>query len=335
MKKLMMAMAAVAVAANAALHAATTAFSYQGVLLNEAGTAPLTGNKTVEIRIYNAAENGNALWGRAYNVLLDANGLFSVEVSDSAGTQLSDAGTTTLAALFAAQRASTLYIGLTVPGTSGEIAPRQKLLAVPYATFAADAVAASGDFTVAGRLTAANATVTGTLAAKAVSASGSVGASTLTTSGAATVGGNLTVNGSISGYGTVPVGGIIMWSGAANAIPNGYALCNGQSVNGQTTPDLRGRFIVGAGGSYAVKATGGAEYVTLTVNQMPSHNHAVYGRSSGYTGRHNDDHEVITFANKPWGGWSEYINNTESAGGGQAHENRPPYYALCFIMRVK
>lgn len=52
----------------------------------------------------------------------------------------------------------------------------------------------------------------------------------------------------------IPAGVIVMWSGAANAIPSGWALCNGS--NG--TPDLRNRFIVGAGDTYAVGASGGA-----------------------------------------------------------------------------
>jgi hypothetical protein len=44
--------------------------------------------------------------------------------------------------------------------------------------------------------------------------------------------------------GQIPVGGIIMWSG--QNVPKGWALCNGQTMNGQETPDLRGRFIVGS-----------------------------------------------------------------------------------------
>jgi len=51
----------------------------------------------------------------------------------------------------------------------------------------------------------------------------------------------------------IPAGGIIMWSGSIGAIPTGYYLCNGQ--NG--TPDLRDRFVVGAGNTYAVGNTGG------------------------------------------------------------------------------
>ena len=56
----------------------------------------------------------------------------------------------------------------------------------------------------------------------------------------------------------VPSGVIMMWSGAANAIPSGYVLCDGN--NG--THDLRDRFVVGAGNSYAVGATGGGSSTT-------------------------------------------------------------------------
>ena len=62
----------------------------------------------------------------------------------------------------------------------------------------------------------------------------------------------------------VPVGGIIMWSGATNNIPSGWALCDGN--NG--TPNLQDKFIVGAGSSYAVAATGGSADATLV-----SHSH--------------------------------------------------------------
>ncbi len=51
----------------------------------------------------------------------------------------------------------------------------------------------------------------------------------------------------------IPSGGIIMWSGSIGAIPVGYYLCNGS--NG--TPDLRDRFVVGSGSTYAVGNTGG------------------------------------------------------------------------------
>lgn len=171
-----------------------------------------------------------------------------------------------------------------------------------------------------------------------------------------------------------PVGGIIMWSGAIASIPGGWALCNGSSG----TPDLRSRFIVGAGSDYTVGATGGANEVTLTTNHIPGHTHTV--SASGTTasqGSHthtiNDPGHVHVYGpnemlqNKIDGGRisSDGVNGlgglantnsaatgitinaagahthtvtvsgtSESTGGGQAHENRPPYYALAYIMKL-
>jgi hypothetical protein len=75
----------------------------------------------------------------------------------------------------------------------------------------------------------------------------------------------------IAGNG-VPKGGIIMWSGGVNQIPEGWALCNGQ--NG--TPDLRDRFIVGAGSGYAVGATGGINSNNIShTHTGPAHVHTI------------------------------------------------------------
>lgn len=147
--------------------------------------------------------------------------------------------------------------------------------------------------------------------------------------------------GGIEGRGTIPLGGIIMWSGSS--VPAGWALCNGQTVNGYKTPDLRDRFIVGSGGTYSIGNTGGTNTVTLTENQIPSHNHSLsdyyfaetddrgypgyaYNTGSNRVGSNSTDadNEYLFF----------YTHDTGSRGGGGAHENRPPYYALAFIMRV-
>lgn len=69
--------------------------------------------------------------------------------------------------------------------------------------------------------------------------------------------------------GALPVGLITLWSGSIVSIPAGWTLCDGTLG----TPDLRDRFIVGAGSTYAVNATGGVNTVTLTTAQMPSHTH--------------------------------------------------------------
>lgn len=119
----------------------------------------------------------------------------------------------------------------------------------------------------------------------------------------------------------IPSGLIAMWSGAANKIPSGWVLCNG--ANG--TPDLRNRFIVGAGSSYSVGATGGSESVTLTVEQMPMHNHAI----NGIDLMHIQEGKTAIRCMK-----DTQKNGSDYAGSNTPHENRPPYYALCFIMKT-
>ena len=134
---------------------------------------------------------------------------------------------------------------------------------------------------------------------------------------------------SLTGIVAVPSGCILIWSGAANAIPTGFVLCNGS--NG--TPDLRGKFVVGyhdGNGDYDVGDTGGAETVTLTVAQIPSHKH-----DTNIDGQH-----VIPGgggSSYPYGGAGTYASrlfSMSNTGGGGAHENRPPFYALCYIMKT-
>ena len=93
----------------------------------------------------------------------------------------------------------------------------------------------------------------------------------------------------------IPVGVITLWSGSIASIPSGWALCNGSAG----TPDLRDRFVVGAGSTYAVGATGGANTVTLDTTQIPSHTHTGTTNAtnlshthtgSGTTGNNNVGH---------------------------------------------
>jgi microcystin-dependent protein len=139
----------------------------------------------------------------------------------------------------------------------------------------------------------------------------------------------------------VPSGTIVMWSGSIASIPSGWVLCNGS--NG--TPDLRDRFIVGAGSSYSVADTGGEASHTLTISEMPSHNH---GGSTSSSGNHRHSMPNSTHSGDGLAHGSIHHNNAgvvytdyagshshtiSSQGGGNAHENRPPYYALAFIMK--
>ena len=156
----------------------------------------------------------------------------------------------------------------------------------------------------------------------------------------------------------MPTGAIIMWSGSVESLPTGFALCDGSTVNGVVTPNLRGRFIVGYDATKVntpanstdlienygkVKNTGGRNSVTLTTTQMPSHTHAItdpghihkqdqqyYGNDTGGSNNTSRGNPANIYTQSAKTG---IIIN--SAGGGGAHENRPAYYVLAFIIKVK
>lgn len=154
---------------------------------------------------------------------------------------------------------------------------------------------------------------------------------------------------------SLPSGSIVAWYGQIADIPSGFALCNGS--NG--TPDLRDRFIVGAGSSYALNAKGGANTVALSADQMPSHYHyhgynyssngGMWPRLASAIQPNYPSGAIATKWNGSgggnWNGWdsggaSYLLSNLitslpyDNTGGTGAHENRPPYYSLYFIMKI-
>ncbi|MBP2631267.1 MAG: hypothetical protein H6Q70_1895 [Firmicutes bacterium] len=124
----------------------------------------------------------------------------------------------------------------------------------------------------------------------------------------------------------VPVGFIGLWSGSIDAIPSNWALCNGEN----NTPDLRDRFVLGAGNRYVVGGAGGETTHTLTADEMPAHFHSVmeYAGPSGVSGATAYNNHINANTN------AASSNGTSIVGGNQAHNNMPPYYALAYIMRI-
>jgi hypothetical protein len=186
-------------------------------------------------------------------------------------------------------------------------------------------------------------------------------------SGALTVGGTMTLSGNpVSNLqaatkqyvdsatsGSFPAGGIIMWNGSVGSIPSGWYLCNGS--NG--TPDLRDRFVVGAGSSYAVNATGGtADAVVVSHSHSagvsdPQHSHQTgvipsgdessgYGltKTGGFVNRvmvTSDSGGFNSNSGKSTSNASTGISvSISSTGSSGTNANLPPYYALCYIMKA-
>lgn len=428
MKKLIFAIAVMAAGAAMAV-----TIAYQGALKNADGSAVSGGpSLPITFRLYSSATSEDLLWARTVNVLLNDEGLFNVELSDTSGSQPKGYTLTSTLDGVLATYTDSLFIGLDVEGSTGEIRPRQKLLSVPMAAYAQDVSKAKNNFEVAGHANIRNglgmtgdAAITGNVCVVGMlrvkgkiegADEGSLSVNspiefsenaklangvTLSAASNTTVsiesGANLKQDGVVGGI--VPRGGIIMWSGKANAIPKGWALCNGETVGGVETPDLRGCFIVGAGKSnkdgdrgtikdkagnrivstaYAVGNVGGEESHQLSMEEMPAHMHLYPG---------DEDWQYLFKDGSRFGSWKEnpmryelgrtYMRNDEigshpdfdmdgkgnnslriletgrtggdgtktttgdkegegyaALGHAQPHENRPPYYALCFIIKL-
>ena len=146
-------------------------------------------------------------------------------------------------------------------------------------------------------------------------------------------------------HNVLPKGIVMLWSGSSASIPTGWALCNGATIGSLVTPDLRDKFLVGAGTTYIVGATGGtADSIvvshthTATVTESPhTHNLHVFSRSVDGDSEEGDN-TVSTGST----GVSGYIDSAStgitvansSTGASGTNANLPPYYALCYIIKT-
>jgi microcystin-dependent protein len=140
-------------------------------------------------------------------------------------------------------------------------------------------------------------------------------------------------------WGAAFVSGMIMlWSGSIASIPSGWALCDGASGR----PDLRNRFVVGAGSTYAVNATGGSADAVVV-----SHTHTINdsGHTHNFSARGDDGTGsgagigVVGYDQNVGSGSGNMqsattgitINSTGSSG---TNANLPPYFALAYIIKL-
>ena len=278
-----------------------TLMSYQGNLLDANGDPvgkTAPVNKTVQFYVYDAEEDGNQIWGEEQTVTVDK-GYFSVILGE--GTKLTGDN------LFQNMEpgktdANARYIGLIVDGV--DITPRLRLLTTPYSQLSQHAVSAENS---------------GTAQSSAI---------------ADTLANNTNAR---SGFGFVPVGGIIMWN--SKTIPGGWAICDGKS----STPDLRGRFVMSVGSTSGkhrdyswtnnegLGKKGGARSVKLLTSHMATHKHTIDNKSIGnhnhtgntaYTGKHLHYEGGIVYnngSNLPYGHSSFTSKSNNVMEGDEGH----------------
>lgn len=155
---------------------------------------------------------------------------------------------------------------------------------------------------------------------------------------------------------TLPVGCIAMWSGSPGTIPEHWGLCDGTTYDGRVSPDLRDRFVVGAGDTYTPGATGGpAAYddditptvsVTigahqLTTSEIPSHTHTWSQECPANV----VDSDGASSAFRSYQSQNSTISAQTVGDGTHGHTgstlvfdpiaSRPPYFALCYVMKYE
>jgi hypothetical protein len=140
----------------------------------------------------------------------------------------------------------------------------------------------------------------------------------------------------------IPSGAIMLWSGAIGSIPSGWALCDGN--NG--TPDLRNRFIVGAGSTYAVGATGGSadaivvSHTHTATSSVSDPGHVHFSTNNGATNGLGAGAALTNSLNSPGYATASAFTgisvstSVASAGSSGTNANLPPYYALAYIMKT-
>ena len=349
----------------------------QSVLANKSYT---NGLYDIEFRIWNAAVGTNKLlWAESYSVYVK-DGYFNVILGQGGNIvrMPSTPQYNKLRDVFRIAAGTTdRYLGITVKQDENHVAitdnlvectPRQQLLSTPfafqaqYAQYAINSgsnmfTANNGLLVIGSPLRAdveaifnKGLTVSGAkavlqndlqVAGKATFSGSASVAGGLDLAGQTVLRGNIDIKATTTGGGFVPIGAILMWSGTD--VPEGWALCNGKTNNNIVTPDLRGRFVLGANTDpvaetrpeHKIKASGGAETQTLNIEQMPKHTHDLSVKVFGYSAARNGDNELTAAPKTKFGVSTSQTYTPDESGSGQAFSLMPPYYVLAYIIRVK
>ncbi len=287
--------------------------SIQGVLRDAVGHSVEDGTYSLVFKLYTVDNGGTAVWTETQPTVVVTHGVFSVDLGSVNSLPTVDAS-------------SVYYLGISAEGGT-EMQPRIKI----QRAFSANITAAMGGYT--------NKVPSSGLAY--LDSVKFTDNSVMTTANPNSIG--------------VPVGGIIMWSGSIASLPPNWKVCDG--TNG--TPNLRDRFIVGAGSTWNVGNTGGVSTTFLTVGQLPGHNHTGstsangshdhwfydytwssqsngnYGRVGSGGGEDSDNGPGSSYGHSTDGaGIHSHSFSTDYTGSGAGIDNKPPYYALYYIMKI-
>lgn len=350
--------------------------AFQGNLVGADGLpigASGTVNYPMVFRIYDNDTGGVLLWSEQQTIPV-IQGAFAALLGE--GTPYAGELRPALSSIFRSPTASDRFIEITVRGfgTDGSdltVAPRTRLVSGAFSLLATHARTAQNLVNASGQpilrpvgdqvgINKANPTA-------ALDVAGSIRAKGLALQTDWTASGIGRAKG-FSGLGMAPVGSILMWTGSTP--PEGWVLCDGALVKGFKTPDLRGRFVVGAGNGVGLSPrplnqVGGEEAHALSEAEIPAHSHLVAltrETSSQASGSHGYRSAIAGFPlydlrqpdksnpagpnlelgelnSSTDGAHSHLLDipafNSEPSGGGRPHNTMPPFYVLAFIIRVE
>lgn len=339
------------------------AIPYQGRLNRNNTTKSLAESVEMAFYLYATETAEIPVWARSFYVTPNEEGEFTLALSDAAGTDLLKDETKTLARAIGQQDIDEpLWLAVRVSPYGEEWVERQPLHSLPRAHAAIYADSAPKGLKVVGDLTVY------TLSAPSIQTNADITATTLTVGDETTLAddtivttvSNATVNSALAApkitcpnsitvqpYATnndfFPIGSIILWSGASNEIPDGWALCDGK--NGR--PDLVDRFLIGNADAdfQRLGDTFDADFVSLEFENIPAHQHNFRYPTCMETHEYSAWKDIDVNDDRSWVGSSQYDAKTEEGLFPAASEIKaeqitafslmPRHYVLCYIQRIK